>query len=88
MPMLQLQVSQDVADIIHEKVASGRFASAEAFVSDAILWMGESSFRDDEDRQLAELRAIIQIGIDQADRGEAAPYSYEEMMADLKNDVD
>jgi Arc/MetJ-type ribon-helix-helix transcriptional regulator len=88
MPTLQLEVSHEVARIIEEKVASGSFKSAGLFVSDAVLWLAEPRPHEDEERQLAELRAAIQRGIDQADHGEAAPYPFEQMMAETANDHD
>jgi hypothetical protein len=42
----------------------------------------------DDEKKLAELRRIIMIGIAEADAGLVAPYSYEQMMLDLKNHVD
>lgn len=53
-----------VQQLIRDLVDSGRYPDADAVVNDALQML------EVRDHHLAELRAKIQVGIDQADRGE------------------
>jgi antitoxin ParD1/3/4 len=68
---MPIQLPADVEDRIREKVERGDFPDAGEVVREAMRLL------DEQERQLDELRAKLQIGLDQLDRGESAPYTPE-----------
>jgi antitoxin ParD1/3/4 len=66
---MSVTLSHDVEELIIEWVESGNYADADAVVLDALKLL--------EERQLQELRAAIQIGIDELERGEGVDFTPE-----------
>jgi antitoxin ParD1/3/4 len=77
---MPIQLPADVEDQIREKVARGDFPDAGEVVRAAMRLL------DAQERQLDELRAKLQIGLDQLDRGEGVPFT-PELMAKIRRDV-
>lgn len=63
---------------IQEKVSSGAYRSADEVIQAGL------SLLDEKERRLAALRADIQVGIDQAERGEVGSLDMEALIRDLK----
>jgi antitoxin ParD1/3/4 len=65
---MNVSLTPELEQLIHKKVQSGLYLSASEVVREALRLLAE------RDRQqamkLAELRKEIQVGLDQADRGE------------------
>lgn len=59
-----VRVSEEMQAYIERKMREGDFLTAEEAVDAAVQRMAE------EDQRLVELKAALQIGIDQLDRGE------------------
>lgn len=65
---MHLDVPPQIEAMIREKVESGEYLDAAQVVEEALRLLQE---RDD----LRQLRAALQIGIDQLDRGEGVSYT-------------
>lgn len=77
---MTIQLPADVEDRIRARVARGDFPDAGEVVREAMRLLEE------QERQLDEFRAKLQIGLDQLDRGEGVPYT-PELMARIRRDV-
>lgn len=65
---MNISLTSDLEKLIQAKVESGQYLSASEVVSEALYLLKE---RDQiREMRLEELRKEVQIGIDQADRGE------------------
>lgn len=81
---MNVSLTPDLEAFIHEKVKSGGYASASEVVREALRRLvNDDSLRRME---LNRLRAEIQVGLDQAARGEVL--EGEEVMAALMGSVD
>ena len=67
---MPIQLSEQSEQFVRDLVRSGRFASEAEVIERALRLLEEH----DEQARIDELRQEIAIGIDQADRGEAAPF--------------
>ena len=65
---MNITLTPDSEQYLREQLAAGRFPSADAAVSEALLRMREY------DRKLEELRSEIAIGIKECDQGLATPF--------------
>ncbi len=65
---MKVSLTPELERRIAEKVESGLYASASEVVREGLRLLFETDAL--QDRQLAQLRADIQTGLDQADRGE------------------
>lgn len=73
-----LRLSEDLQSFLEEQVRQGKYASADAVVSEAVQRMKE------HEEKLTWLRRELQHGIDQADRGETVEWNPEAMKARLR----
>lgn len=65
-----IQISEEDAALVEQKVEQGLYPDTQAAIAEAIRLL-------DEHDALAELRAKIQVGLDQAARGEVVPFNEE-----------
>jgi antitoxin ParD1/3/4 len=65
---MKVSLTPELERRIAEKVESGLYASASEVVREGLRLLFETDAL--QDRQLAQLRADIQAGLDQADRGQ------------------
>ena len=65
-----IEISEEVAAIVQQKVERGLYPDAGAAIAEAIRLL-------DEHDELVALRAKIQVGLDQAARGEVIPWNEE-----------
>ena len=63
-------LSGDREEIVRSFIKDGRFSSEDEVIDEALRLLQER----DEQAKLANLRRDIAIGIEQADRGELAPF--------------
>ena len=77
---MTIQIPPDVEARIRRKVETGEFPDAGEVVREAMRLL------DEQERQLQELRAKLQVGLDQLDRGEGVAYT-PELMAKIRRDV-
>jgi antitoxin ParD1/3/4 len=81
---MRVSLRPDLEKFIEEKVRNGQYADVDAVVNDAVEMLKEQNEREElspEDAQkLEELRREIQIGIDQADRGEFVEFTAEDII--------
>lgn len=66
---MTIHLAADVEAQIREKLTSGRFLSADEVVREAMRLL------DEQDRRLAPLRAKLQVGIDELERGEGVEWT-------------
>jgi antitoxin ParD1/3/4 len=67
---MEISLTPEQVSFLDRQVKSGRFASAEDAISEAVSLLEQREADDLCGRSLDELRAEIQLGIDQLDRGE------------------
>lgn len=77
---MNVNLTPELDQMVHEKVNSGLYNSASEVIREALRLMQEK----DEFRRmrLDELRREINIGLEQARRGESAPIDFEELKAE------
>lgn len=66
---MHINLSPEIEQYLQSKVGTGFYSNASEVVRDAIRRMWE------EDEKLAKLRAAVQLGDEQLDRGEGVAYS-------------
>jgi len=67
---MRIQLSEDREQFVRSLMQDGRFSSEDEVIDAALQLLQEQ----DEQAKLADLRREIAIGIEQADRGELAPF--------------
>ena len=77
---MAIQLPPDIEARIQQKVAEGAFPDADEVIREAMRLL------DAQQRQLQELRAKLQSGLDQLDRGEGIPFT-PELMQKIRRDV-
>lgn len=78
---MAIQVSGDQEQFVRSLVQDGQYASEAEVIDEALRLLQE---RDDQTK-LAELRREIAIGIEQADRGELAPFDPHATLARIRS---
>jgi antitoxin ParD1/3/4 len=77
--MTEIHLSDEHMAFIEEQVKDGRYGSADDVIADAL------SLFTSEKRKFAELKRLIQVGLDDVAAGRIHRYdSAEEMLADIK----
>jgi len=77
---MTIQLPTDIEDRIRQRVERGDFLDAGEVVRAAMRLL------DEQERQLEELRAKLQSGIDQLDRGDGAPFT-SELVAQMRRNT-
>ncbi|MCC6797426.1 MAG: type II toxin-antitoxin system ParD family antitoxin [Candidatus Hydrogenedentes bacterium] len=72
-----MEIPVAIEPLINEQLASGRYESIEILLHDALTIL-----KDQQDDDLEELRAMLQEGLDEIERGETLPA--EEVFAELR----
>ena len=79
---MNVSLTPELEQLIHKKVDTGLYLSASEVVREALRLL------DERDRlhalKFEELRKEIQVGIDQADRGEVAPLDVQGTLAKVR----
>ncbi|MEI7869101.1 MAG: type II toxin-antitoxin system ParD family antitoxin [Candidatus Methylumidiphilus sp.] len=70
---MHINLSQEMEQYLQSKIGTGFYSNATEVVCDAIRRMRE------EDEKLVTLRAAVQVGDDQLDRGEGVAYTTERL---------
>ena len=80
---MNVSLTPELEQLIHQKVKSGRYLSASEVVREALRLLQEQ----DQLRELKldELRKFVAVGIEQADRGEAAPLDVDATLARVRS---
>jgi putative addiction module CopG family antidote len=78
---MTMQLPADVEARVREKVARGEFSDADAVSREAMRLL------DEQERQLAQLRSMLQIGLTQLDQGEGVPFT-PELVAQMRRDAE
>ena len=73
MPTMNVSLTAEIAESVEREVASGEYSSASEVVRDSLRLLRREKAMEAE--KLAILRREIQLGVDQADRGEFSPHS-------------
>ncbi len=80
---MNVSLTPELEQLIHKKVETGLYLSASEVVREALRLLEE---RDKlQALKLEEIRKEIQIGIDQADRGEVAPLDVKGTLAKVRS---
>jgi antitoxin ParD1/3/4 len=76
---MSVTIAPAIEQWINEWIERGRYPDADSLLEDALRLL--------EERELAELRAKLQVGIDQLERGEGVPFT-PELVAQIRRDAD
>lgn len=79
---MNVSLTPELEQLIHKKVDSGLYLSASEVVREALRLLEERDAL--QAIKFQELRKQIQIGIDQADRGEVAPLDVQGTLAKVR----
>lgn len=83
---MHIELTQpELERFIQEQVKQGRFSSAEEVVHGALELLRAN--KPLPAGELEELRAAIAIGIEQADRGDLAPFDPEQSLAEVERRI-
>ena len=82
---MNISLTPELERIVQEKVHSGMYRSASEVVREALRLMQEHNAL--QKIKLQDLRQVIQVGIEQADRGETAPLDIKAIKAAGKKRV-
>jgi antitoxin ParD1/3/4 len=77
---MSVTLTAELANRIQQKIAAGRYRTADEVVEEALQAL-------DERERLEQLRAKLQVGIDQLDRGEGIPFT-PELLDEIDREVD
>lgn len=80
---MNVSLTPELEQFVHEKVKSGRYLSASEVVRDALRLLEERDLF--QQAKLAELRQHLAIGIEQADQSELI--DEDDVFAELEDDV-
>jgi len=83
---MNVSLEPKLQEFIETEVRAGRFSSADQVINAAVANL-QTERQSDENlsaEELATLRAEIAIGIDQADRGDVAPWDPDEIMDEVE----
>lgn len=78
---MTMQLPADVEARVREKVARGEFSDADAVIREAMKLL------DERERQLAQLRDMLQIGVNQLDQGEGVPFT-PDLVTQMRRDAE
>ena len=78
---MTMQLPADVEARVREKVARGEFSDADAVIREAMRLL------DEQERQLAQLRAMLQVGLTQLDQGEGVPFT-PDLVTQMRRDAE
>jgi putative addiction module CopG family antidote len=76
-----MQLPADVEARVRDKVARGEFSDADAVIREAMRLL------DERERQLAQLRGLLQTGLTQLDQGEGVPFT-PQLVAQMRRDAE
>lgn len=80
---MNVSLTPELEQLIHKKVETGRYLSASEVVREALRLLEE---RDKlQAMKFEEVRREIQVGIEQADRGEVGPLDVQGTLAKVRN---
>ena len=72
---MEVQLSEEAAEIVRAKVATGGYANAAAFVSDIVLRADEY-----DQLKLERLRREVSLGLEEIDRREVVEFDLEDIL--------
>jgi len=75
-----MMLPADVEKFVTDEVAAGRYPSAEAVLAASVVALREKQALD---RKREELRKELQLGLDQLDAGQIAPWDMDEILAEV-----
>ena len=78
---MTMQLPADVEARVREKIARGEFSDGDAVIREAMRLL------DEQERQLAQLRGMLQIGLNQLDQGEGVPFN-PTLVAQMRRDAE
>ena len=82
---MRISLRPDLEKFVEEKVRAGDYADADALVNDAVAMLREQELPTEDElspedqKKLADLRRELNIGIEQAERGEFVEFTAEDI---------
>ena len=76
-----MQLPADIEARVQEKVARGEFSDADAVIREAMRLL------DEQERQLGQLRVMLQTGLNQLDQGEGVRFT-PKLVAQMRRDAE
>lgn len=74
---MQVSLTPEMQKFVEERLKSGRYHSPEQVVHSALVALGAQEADSADD--LADLRRMIAVGIEQLDSGKAAPWDADDL---------
>jgi len=74
---MKITLTSNAQRVVDERVRSGHYNSPEQVVEEALHLLASRDASEDDPANIERLRALVQVGIDQADRGECKPWDFE-----------
>ena len=78
---MNVSLNPDLEKFIQDQVRNGAYGSVDEVISAGLTLLQRDPDADRSPEELEDLRREIQIGVDQADRGELAPWNAAEARA-------
>jgi len=85
MPSMNVSLTPELMQLVQRKVASGMYNNASEFVREAIRNI-DTNEQLLYELKLAKLKEMLQPGIDDAENGVFADYSFDTLMRDMDNE--
>ena len=79
---MEIVLTREAEELIRQQVASGAYASPSEVIASSLRLFKQKA--DSERVRLEELRREIQIGLDEAKRGEGAPLDMDAIIAEVE----
>ena len=80
---MNVSLTPELESLVHSKVSTGLYNSASEVIRDALRLLAERD--QDREAKLQQLRADLQVGIDQIARGEGRPFDVEGILAEARS---
>ena len=79
---MQVSLTSDMQKFVEERMKAGQYGSPEQVVHAALVALKAQEAATDDD--LADLRRLIAVGIEQLDSGNAAPWDADDLKRRLR----
>lgn len=80
---MKITLTTESQRVIEERVRSGDYQSAEQVIEEALQLLESHRREEEHPANIERLRALVKVGIEQADRGECRPIDFDELRARL-----
>jgi len=80
---MNISLTSESQRVVEERIRAGDYQNAAQVVEDALQLLESFRRAEEHPANIERLRALVKVGIDQADRGECRPIDFDEFRAQL-----